>query len=65
MTQDEAEIVAKLKEIEDQARLLLAEMSSLASLQRTRVVHIQGLATYMRSLIGNKLTIVRKSAEEK
>lgn len=65
MTQDEAEIVAKLKEIEDQARLLLAEMPAMASLQRTRVVHIQGLSTYMRSLIGSQLAIVKKNADGK
>ena len=63
MTHDEAETVAKLNEIEDQARLLLAEMPVMASLQRTRVAHMRGLATYLRSLIGNKLSIVRKIGE--
>ena len=60
MTKEEAEVVAKLVEIEEQARLLLAEMPAMASLQRTRVVHIQGLSAYLRSILGHKLTLVRK-----
>ena len=64
MTPEQAEILAKLKEIEAQAALLLQELPEGKPLQRTRIVHIVGLSGYLRTLIGTQLTLVRKVSED-
>jgi hypothetical protein len=56
MSKEQAEILAKLKEIEAQASQLLVELANLSGLQRTRINHIVGLAGHIRTLIGNRLT---------
>ena len=57
---EQAEIVAKLTEIEAQAKLLLEELAVVPSLQRTRINHIVGLSAYLRTQIEVQLTLVRK-----
>ena len=61
MTQEQADVLAKLTEIETQGRLLLEEMSYLPSLQRTRINHIVGIAGDLRTQLGTQLTLVKKS----
>lgn len=65
MTPEQIEIVAKLKEIEEQATRLLDEniqLSSTGNLARTRVVHIQNLAKYLRSTVATDLVLVKKKS---
>ena len=57
MSKEQAEILAKLKEIEAQASQLLVELANLSGLHRTRINRIVGLAGYIRTLIGNRLTV--------
>ena len=60
MTPEQTEVLAKLREIESQAGLLLEEFPNLQSLQRIRINHIVGLAGYLRTMIGHQLTLVKK-----
>jgi hypothetical protein len=60
VTPEQTEVLAKLREIESQAGLLLEEFPSLQSLQRIRINHIVGLAGYLRTMIGSQVTLVRK-----
>jgi hypothetical protein len=62
MTPEQDEIIAKLKEIEEQTGRLLDESTQYGGgLARSRVIHIQNLAKYLRSVIGTKLHLVPKS----
>jgi len=63
VTPEQAEILAKLKEIEAQASWLLQELPEGKPLQRTRINHIMGLSGYLRTLIGSQLTLVRKESQ--
>jgi len=58
MLPEQAEIIAKLREIEEQTKQLLHETSD--GLQRSRIQHIQGLSAYLRTLIGTQLTLAKK-----
>jgi hypothetical protein len=62
VTPEQTEVLAKLREIESQASLLLEEFPNLQSLQRIRINHIVGLAGYLRTMVGSQLTLVRKQA---
>jgi len=62
MTSEQAEVLAKLEEIEAQAALLLADFPNPKSLQRIRINHIVGLSGYLRTMIGSQLTLVRKQS---
>ena len=64
MTPEQAQILAKLREIEAQAQLVLDEMRHLPSLQRTRINHIVGLSGYLRTEISTRLTLVKKSEND-
>ena len=63
VTPEQTEVLAKLREIESQAALLLEEFPALQSLQRIRINHIVGLAGYLRTMIGHQLTLVKKHQE--
>ena len=66
VTQEQAEVVAKLKEIEEQTARLLEESAQYGGgLARSRVIHIQNLARYLRSVIGTELILVKKSPSPK
>jgi hypothetical protein len=60
VTPEQTEVLAKLREIESQAGLLLEDFPNLQSLQRIRINHIVGLAGYLRTMIGHQLTLVKK-----
>jgi hypothetical protein len=60
VTPEQTEVLAKLREIESQAALLLEEFPNLQSLQRIRINHIVGLAGYLRTMVGSQLTLVKK-----
>lgn len=60
MTPEQTEVLAKLREIESQAALLLEDFPDLQSLQRIRINHIVGLAGYLRTMVGSQLTLVKK-----
>jgi hypothetical protein len=60
VTPEQTEVLAKLREIESQAGLLLEEFPNLQSLQRIRINHIVGLAGYLRTMVGSQLTLVKK-----
>ena len=62
MTEEQDEVLAKLKEIEEQTGRLLDESAQYGGgLARTRIVHIQKLAKSLRSTIGAKLALIPKS----
>lgn len=63
ISSEQAEIVAKLKEIESQAKLLLQELAVVPSLQRTRLNHILGLSAYLRTLIEVQFTLVKNDRQ--
>lgn len=56
MTREQAEIVARLKENEVQAALLLAETDERPGLQRIRIQHIRTLAAYQLTLVNESDT---------
>jgi len=60
MTPEQVEVLAKLREIEAQASLLLEEFPHTQNLQRIRINHIVGLSGYLRTMIGSQLTLVKK-----
>ena len=62
MTPEQVEVLAKLREIEAQATLLLEEFPHTQGLQRIRINHIVGLSGYLRTMIGSQLTLVKKQA---
>jgi hypothetical protein len=62
MTPEQIEVLAKLREIESQAALLIEEFPNLQSIQRVRINHIVGLSGYLRTMIGSQLTLVRKQS---
>ena len=65
MTEEQDEVTAKLREIEEQTGRLLEESAQYGGgLSRSRVIHIQNLAKYLRSVIGTKLVLVPKAKAE-
>ena len=60
VTPEQIEVIAKLREIESQAALLLEESPNLPSLQRVRINHIVGLSGYLRTMIGNQVVLIKK-----
>ena len=60
MTPEQVEVLAKLREIEAQAALLLEEFPNTQGLQRIRINHIVSLSSYLRTMIGSQLTLVKK-----
>jgi hypothetical protein len=51
--QDQETFAEKLREIEQQARLVLDEMIATPSIHRTRLLHIIALAQQLQALLGS------------
>ena len=49
--QDQETFAEKLKEIEEQARLVLDEMAAVPSIHRTRLLHIVALSQQLQALL--------------
>jgi hypothetical protein len=65
MIPEQDEVTAKRKEIEEQTGRLLEESAQYGGgLSRSRVIHIQNLVRYLRSVIGTKLVMVAKAKAE-
>ena len=65
MTPEQAEVLDKLSEIEEQMDRLLDEMSDAPGLVRSRILHARNLSRYLRTSIGQTtLTLVKKSSSD-
>src|SRR5258706_14654647 len=60
VTPEQTEVLAKLREIEAQAGLLLEEFPNLSSLHSMRINHIFGLAHYLPTNVRPQVTPVPK-----
>jgi hypothetical protein len=65
MTPEQAELLNKLKEIEEQMDRLLDEMSDAPGLVRTRILHARNLSRYLQTTLGPAaLMLVKKSTSD-
>lgn len=55
MTPEQTEILAKLKEIQEQMDYLLAESADVPGLARSRVIHARNLSLHLQSIIGSSV----------